>query len=83
MDNRKRAGATRFALALPPDVNEAIRALAAGTTTRPPSSLNDAIVFVLRLGLKALAEQKPGNRAPAQRAVKALWAGDTAGPGGR
>lgn len=68
MDKKKRAGATRFALALPPDVNEAIRALAAGTATRPPSSLNDAIVFVLRLGLKALAEQKPGNRAPAQAA---------------
>ncbi len=71
MESKKRAGATRFALALPPDVNEAIRVLAAGSATRPPSSLNDAIVFVLRLGLKALkdAESKPGNRAPAQRAA--------------
>lgn len=66
MDKKKRAGAARFALALPPDVNDAIRELAAGASTRPPSSLNDAIVFVLRLGLKAIkdAESKPGNRAP-------------------
>lgn len=69
MDKKKRASATRFALALPPDVNEAIRTLAQGTATRPPSSLNDAIVFVLRLGLKTLkdAESKPGNRTPAPR----------------
>lgn len=59
---KKRAATTRFALALPDDLNAEIRVLAAGTATRPPSSLNDAIVFLIRLGLKTLKEQAPGNR---------------------
>lgn len=59
----------RFPLALPDDLDKAIREYAKGDARRAPNSLNNTIVFLLRKGLEAaLKEKSPGNRAPAQTA---------------
>lgn len=58
---------SRFPLRLPPDVDAEVRALARGEGDRPPSGINETIVFLLREALKARKEKReksPGPRVP-------------------
>lgn len=54
---------------LPADLHKEIKEYAQGTPTRPPISLNAAIVFLVRAGLASMrraerTEIEPGNWAP-------------------
>jgi hypothetical protein len=65
MTREKRKGSARFALAMPEDVDRAVREYAKGTAERPPHSINDAIVFLIRKGLEAVKkESTPGQPEP-------------------
>lgn len=65
MDKQPTKLTGRFPLRLPEDLDAEIRALARGTSNRPPAGINDTIVFLIRKGLKALkAEQASGNSEP-------------------
>ncbi len=58
-DGEKRES-ERFPLRLPPDLNREVRALARGSSTKPPARINDTILFLVRKGLEAIrAEQEP------------------------
>lgn len=59
---------------LPSDLRQEIVEFAAGSAARPRTSLNSAIVFLLRAGLAAVKrsehrEIEPGKFQPAQRAA--------------
>jgi hypothetical protein len=58
----------RVTLRLPGDLHSELARYAAGNGTRPPSSLNSTIIFVLRAGLAALrrAEQGQAENRPGQ-----------------
>lgn len=59
----------RFPLALPPDVDETVRSIAAGDGTTPGSSINDTIVFLLREAIRARASVKSSEKKPGQSAL--------------
>lgn len=46
---------------LPPELHEQIVKFAQGTTTRPPTSMNLAIIFLLRTGLAQLEKLERGD----------------------
>ncbi|HEU5086558.1 MAG TPA: hypothetical protein VFT99_03900, partial [Roseiflexaceae bacterium] len=61
---KPRTKPSRFPLAIPDDVRAAIESYAGGEGRRPPTSLNDAIIFLVREGLKRQkSENEPGQLA--------------------
>jgi hypothetical protein len=65
VDKKPKKSAGRFPLRLPDDVDAEIRALAQGDGRRPPAGINDTILFLIKEGLKAVKESKPGQFPPA------------------
>ena len=63
MDNKEPRKVSRFPLALPADVRAAVEKYAEGSSRRPGTSLNEAIVFLIRKGLEALAKDEKGQPA--------------------
>jgi hypothetical protein len=65
MTRETKKASARFALAMPPDVDKAVREYAKGDTRRPAASVNETIVFLIRKGLEAAKkESTPGQPEP-------------------
>lgn len=60
MENKEPRKLSRFPLALPADVRAAVEAYAKGSPRRAGTSLNEAIVFLIRKGLEKLEEEEKG-----------------------
>lgn len=67
MDEKKKP---RFPLALPADLDKAVREYAKGTDRRAPVGINALLVFLIRKGLEAARkEDSAGNRTPTHHAT--------------